>query len=115
MTDACGDAPGAVLELLNPAERNYSTSERELLALTWATKNYWCYLLGGPFKIFTDRKLLKVMSDASPFNKNCPSMTTNAHALSGAIHQEQDPEGPGSGCLVAKEPDGGRRSREQRI
>lgn len=75
VTDASGEAVVGVLEqgrramgyagrMLNPAERNYSNSERELLALTWATKNYRCYLLGRPVKMFTDHKPLKGMLKA---------------------------------------------------
>ena len=68
-TDASGDALGAVLSQgppggdrpiayasrsLNSAERNYSTIERELLAMVWATKNFRSYLLGRKFIIYTE-------------------------------------------------------------
>lgn len=46
------------------AKMNYSTSERELLALTCAIKIYRWYLLGRPFKIFTDHQALKRMLKA---------------------------------------------------
>jgi len=73
-TDASGEAIGAVLsqgELgndnpiayasrsLNKAERKYSTIERELLAIVWATKNFRCYLYGRKFTVYTDHKPLK--------------------------------------------------------
>jgi RNase H-like domain found in reverse transcriptase/Reverse transcriptase (RNA-dependent DNA polymerase)/Integrase zinc binding domain len=37
---------------------NYSTIEKELLAIVWATKKFRCYLLGKHFKVFTDAKSL---------------------------------------------------------
>ena len=69
-TDASGFALGAVLsnhddkpvaygsKTLNPAERNYSTIEKELLAIVWAVKHYRPYLFGRHFKILTDHRPL---------------------------------------------------------
>lgn len=69
-TDASGYAIGAVLsnaddspiayasKTLNPAEKNYSTIEKELLAIVWAVKHYRPYLFGRPFKIITDHRPL---------------------------------------------------------
>jgi len=75
-TDASGTAVGAILSQntedgerpvayasrqLNAAERNYSTTERELLAVIFATKQFRCYLLGKKFQLITDHAALKWM------------------------------------------------------
>ena len=73
--DASGIALGIVLEQLgegdidhlvsfasrklSSAERNYSNTEREGLAMVYALQKYRHYLLGGNFKIFTDHSTLK--------------------------------------------------------
>ncbi|GBP61034.1 Retrovirus-related Pol polyprotein from transposon 297 [Eumeta japonica] len=43
---------------LNKAEFNYSTIERELLAIIWSVKHFRPYLFGRKFKIVTDHKPL---------------------------------------------------------
>lgn len=72
-TDASGYAIGAVLSqgtiskdlpiafasrTLNHAESNYSTTERELLAIVWAVKHFRPYLYGRKFLIITDHRPL---------------------------------------------------------
>ncbi|XP_020294887.1 uncharacterized protein LOC109860298 [Pseudomyrmex gracilis] len=72
-TDASNDAIGAILSqgeigkdkplafasrTLNKAETRYSTTEKELLAIVWATKHFRQYLFGKQFKIVTDHKPL---------------------------------------------------------
>ncbi|CAK1591460.1 unnamed protein product [Parnassius mnemosyne] len=73
-TDASNVALGAILSqgpegadkqicyasrTLNDSELNYSTIEKELLAIVWATKYFRPYLFGRKFKIITDHKPLQ--------------------------------------------------------
>lgn len=73
-TDASNVAIGAILSqgpigsdkpvcyasrTLNDSEVNYSTIEKELLAIVWATKYFRPYLFGRKFKILTDHKPLQ--------------------------------------------------------
>ncbi|PNF17230.1 hypothetical protein B7P43_G05227 [Cryptotermes secundus] len=44
---------------LNKAEKNYSTSEKKLLAIVWGIKHFRPYLYGQKFKIASDHKPLK--------------------------------------------------------
>ncbi len=81
-TDASAYAIGAVLSqgkigndrpiayasrILNKAEQNYSTTEKELLAIVWAVKYFRPYVYGTKFKIVTDHKPLVWL-----FNVNDP-------------------------------------------
>jgi hypothetical protein len=69
-TDASNYAIGAILSqdnhplcyasrTLNPAEVNYSTIEKELLAIVWSCKYFRPYLFGRKFTILTDHKPLQ--------------------------------------------------------
>ena len=43
---------------LNPAKRNYTTTEKELLTIVWAVKGLRQYLLGRKFTTLTDHSTL---------------------------------------------------------
>jgi len=83
-TDASNEALGAILSqgpigqdlsiayasrTLNTAERNYSTTEKELLAILWVCKQYRPYLYGKKFTIVTGHKPLTWV-----FNVKDPSL-----------------------------------------
>lgn len=84
-TDASNFALGAVLSqgpigsdrpiayasrTLNDSEINYSTTEKELLAIVWAIKYFRPYLFGLKFKIITDHKPLQwLMSLKEPSSR----------------------------------------------
>ncbi|CAK9821240.1 Retrovirus-related Pol polyprotein from transposon 17.6 [Anthophora retusa] len=69
-TDASNEGLGAILSqgghpcfyisrTLNPPEKNYSTTEKELLAIVWSIRRLRQYLLGRRFIIQTDHQALK--------------------------------------------------------
>ena len=72
-TDASDQGLGAVLEqdgrvvayasrAITKTERNYSVIQKECLAVVFATKQFHHYLLGRPFKLFTDQQPLQWLS-----------------------------------------------------
>ena len=76
MCDASDLAIGAVLgqrddgkphvvyyssKTLNEAQRNYTTTEKELLAVVYALDKFRAYLVGSDIVIFTDHSALKYL------------------------------------------------------
>ncbi|KAJ8886540.1 hypothetical protein PR048_012751 [Dryococelus australis] len=53
---------------LNKAETNYSTTEREMLALVLAVKHFRPYLFGRQFKIVTDHKPLQYVFNVKDYS-----------------------------------------------
>jgi len=47
--------------ILSKAEKRYSTTEREGLAMVCALQKYWHYFLGGHFKMYGDHSTLKYL------------------------------------------------------
>ena len=59
-----------VLRTLSSPERNYTTTEKELLAIVWAVKRLRQYLLGRKFKIQTEYQALKWLHKCkNPFSR----------------------------------------------
>ena len=46
---------------LSKVEKNYSTTEREGLAMVYVLQNFRHYLLGSHFKMYTDHSALKYL------------------------------------------------------
>jgi hypothetical protein len=46
---------------MNQAEQKYSSSEAEMLAVTWATNNFRCYLNGKKFLVRSDHAALRYL------------------------------------------------------
>jgi len=128
-TDASNQGLGAVLSQgpigkdlpiayasrrLNSAESHYTTSEKELLAIVWATKYFRPYLYGRRFKIVSDHKpLVWIMNIKDPGSRlmrwriqlaeydfeivhKSGSQNTNADALSriGRVSTIEEQMGP---------------------
>ena len=58
---------------LRPNDRNYSTVEKEALAIKWAVDKLWYYLLGREFTLVTDHAQLKWMATAKDTNARVTS------------------------------------------
>lgn len=91
ITDASQEALGAVLSqgtvgkddrpiayasrTLNSAEKSYSTTEKELLAVVWAVKYFRPYLWGRHFKVVTDHRPLRWLVSLKDPGSRCTHWT----------------------------------------
>ena len=48
-------------KVLNDAQINYATTEKELLAIVFALENFWSYLVGSKIVIYTDHTTIKYL------------------------------------------------------
>jgi hypothetical protein len=65
---------------LNSAERAYSVSEAEMLALVWTTKYFRCYLLGTEFLVRTDHAALTYLRNFADHKASYYAGTLNYHS-----------------------------------
>src|SRR5277367_1353131 len=62
---------------LNPAERNYSTTDKEALAVVESFKQYRVYVLGTKVILYTDHQALKqVLTDPEPIGRRARWIST---------------------------------------
>ncbi|XP_070015762.1 uncharacterized protein [Nicotiana sylvestris] len=69
MCDASDIAIGAVLGTLNPAQINYTITEKELFAVVWAFDKFRSYLVGTKVIVYTDHSAIRYLfakKDAKP-------------------------------------------------
>jgi len=48
-------------KVLNDAQVNYATTEKELLAIVYALEKFWSYLVGSKIVIYTDHATIKYL------------------------------------------------------
>lgn len=82
---------------LNPAEKNYSVSEREALAVVWGMSHFRQYLYGQKFLVLTDHRpitFLKTMKDPkgkfARWIQEVSSYDFDIAYKAGKIHQDAD-------------------------
>jgi hypothetical protein len=95
---------------LNKAEKNYSTTEKEPLAIVAATEHFKFYLYGKPFRVRSDHQPLKfLMSSSQPVSRlarwlirlekyefeieyRAGKKHGNADGMSRLVHEQEEPD-----------------------
>jgi hypothetical protein len=67
------ERPSFASRVLSAAERNYSTTQKELLAVVFGIQTHRCFLYGRRFKIVTDHAALKWLITVK--NHQCARLT----------------------------------------
>ena len=65
---------------LTPAEKNYTTIEKECLAIVWAAHRFKHYFLGAPFTLQTDHKPLLWLESAKESHVRLQRLALKLHA-----------------------------------
>ncbi|GFV82653.1 retrovirus-related Pol polyprotein from transposon 297 [Trichonephila clavipes] len=68
--------------LLTPAERNYSTTEREALAVVWALKKFRGYIEGTEITVASDNQPLKWLLNLKSPTGRLARLATDGHLKS---------------------------------
>jgi len=58
-----------VSKILKGAELHYSVSEKEMLAVIWAIKQFGCYIYGTTFEIITDHSAIQYLLNVRELNE----------------------------------------------
>ena len=113
-TDASNNGIGAVLmqrhdeklfpvcyasKKLSSAERNYSTIEKECLAIVWGIKRFHLYLYGVPFVLQTDYEPLKYMDSVKYTNARLMRWAMFLQSYNFKVEAIQGSENVGTGYL----------------
>ena len=84
---------------LSSAERNYSTIEKECLAVVWGIKRFHLYLYGVPFVLQTDHEPLKYMNSAKFANGRLMRWAMFLQSCTFRVEAIKGSENVGADCL----------------
>src|SRR5207245_5753913 len=76
---------GYASRTLNHAERNYHTTEKECLAVVWATTYFHKFLYGQRFTIVVDHQALKILNTDKATKGRIDRKSTRLNSSHGSI------------------------------